>query len=131
MGELALKGRELIPIAKSLARGSASGPLARSAVNRAYYAAYTELTQYVKRHGYSYAPNRRSHERAWNFLLGIRDGSTRRDAERRVIRDQGIYLKEQRRNADYRPESKMAAAAASDAVRSAQGIVSALDRLIP
>jgi hypothetical protein len=47
------------------------------------------------------------------------------------IASQGLLLKDQRTKADYQPSSRIGRYAATQAVRSAKGIIGALDRLVP
>jgi hypothetical protein len=126
-----MRGRELIRVAEELARGNASEPRARSAINRAYYAAYTELSQFVAGHGYRHAPDRASHRRTWDYIRSMPEQDRRRRAEKRAIASQGLLLKDQRTKADYQPSSRIGRYAATEAVRSAKGIIGALDRLVP
>jgi hypothetical protein len=128
-----VKGRELIPIAKKLGGGqSPKEPAARSAINRAYYAAYTEVTEYVIQRGLPSSPSAYSHDRTWNHLKsGIADNDAQRRAERRAIADQGFLLKARRQKADYRPKSKLARDESKRAVVEAQGIIKRLDALKP
>lgn len=126
-----MRGRELLSVARELARGPASGPHARSAISRAYYAAYTETAHYAARYGYQHSPNRGSHARTWNFMAQVNDGHSRRKAERHTIRSQGKFLKQQRMKADYQPFASLQANAARGAIQTAKGIIDALDRLLP
>jgi hypothetical protein len=125
-----MRGRELIPVAQRLAR-VIDEPHVRSAVNRAYYAAYTELVHYAGRNGYVHSSGRGSHRRAWEFVGSLPDSDISRRAERSAIRSQGLLLKQLRTKAGYQPFLRLAQADGGDAVRAAEGIVGALDRLIP
>jgi hypothetical protein len=107
-------------------------PAARSAVNRAYYAAFTEVTEYVTQRGLASSPSAYSHDRTWNHLKnGIPDNDARRRAERRAIADQGFLLKDRRQKADYRPHSKLARDESKRAIADAEGIIRRLDALKP
>lgn len=126
-----MKGRELVPVARRLARGNPNEAHARSAINRAYYAAYTELSHFITRQGYKHSAQRGSHRRAWEFVRDPTQSDRRERAERRTIASQGLLLKDQRTKADYQPFSRIGRNDAADAVRSASGIIAALDRLTP
>jgi hypothetical protein len=128
-----MKGRELIPIATRLGAGKAPPEAAaRSAVSRAYYAAYTEVTEYVSQRGLTSSPSAYSHDRTWNHLKnGIPDKDSWRRVERRSIADQGFLLKNRRQKADYRPNSKLARGEGKQAVAEAEDIIRRLDALKP
>ncbi len=128
-----VKGRELLPIAKKLGAGlSPRDPAARSAVNRAYYAAYTEVTEHVTQRGLRNSPSAYSHDRTWNYLKnGITDRHAGRRAERRAIADQGFDLKRRRQKADYQPNSKLARDESKLAIAEAERIIKRLDALKP
>jgi uncharacterized protein (UPF0332 family) len=128
-----MKGRELLPVAKKLGAGQApKEPAARSAVNRAYYAAYTEVTEYVTHRGLPNSPSAYSHNRTWNYLKnGIADIDARRRAERRALADQGFLLKARRQKADYEPNAKLARDESKSAIAEAQTIIKRLDALKP
>jgi hypothetical protein len=125
----AVRGRELLPIATKLAAGPRPPePRGRSAINRAYYAAFTELTAYIQRHGFTYSPGGGSHVKAWNFLRsGVRDSDSHRQAIRRAAADTGALLKARRQKADYHLSSKIGRAEPAQAIREAERIVRALD----
>jgi hypothetical protein len=126
-----VRGRELIRVAEELARGNANEPRARSAINRAYYAAYTELSHFVAIRGYTHSPQRGSHRRTWEYIQDMPEQDRHRRAEKRAIASQGLLLKDHRTKADYQPSSRIGRYDATEAVRSAKGIVRALDRLTP
>jgi uncharacterized protein (UPF0332 family) len=126
-----MKGRELIPVAKRLA-SSASGsePLGRSAVNRAYYAAFGEAEDYAGSRGFARKPGAGSHDRVWRHLeSGIRDRDRGRRAARRAVAAQGLLLKDRRQKADYRRGSRISRTEPHDALREAERIIKALDGL--
>jgi hypothetical protein len=128
-----MRGRELLRIAAKLAGGSSpSEPAERSAVNRAYYAAFLEALDYIHPRGFLRSPGRGSHNRVWNFLRsGIGDPDRRRRELRRTIADTGIDLKRRRQEADYRPHAKMPRGGGKEAVAEANRIIKELDALIP
>ena len=126
-----MKGRELIPIATSLAKGRpVPDPAARSSVNRSYYAAFGEASDYVLARGFVRRRGGGSHDQVWNYLeSGIGDGDARRSAARRAIAGQGRLLKDRRRKADYERASRLALDESTDALSEATRIIGALDAL--
>jgi hypothetical protein len=126
-----MKGRELLPLAHALAKGRPSSePTGRTAVNRAYYAAYGEVSDYVDQRGYPGAQNSSPHRATWQYLRdGIEDADFRRRAERRAIADLGIRLRDRRQKADYRLNARLARGEPAISVGEAERIISVLDRL--
>ena len=93
-----IRGRDLLPVARSLTGNEAR---LRSAVSRAYYAAFSEMGAYIGRWGYARAENY-SHDRAWNFFKNqVSDKDVERKAARRAAADTGFRLRERRQKADY------------------------------
>jgi len=125
-----MKGRELLKVAKSLAKGQPSEPSARSSVNRSYYASYGELSAYLRDRQYSSPKSRGSHDAAWNFLRSkISDQDPRRRAERAAIADIGFLLKSRRQKADYQLASRLGKDEVEVALKEANRIISGLDGL--
>jgi hypothetical protein len=126
-----LRGRELIPVARRLCQGRpATEARARSAVSRAYYAAFSELLEYLSARSLPPPRGRSPHDAAWHHLRsGIVDGDPDRAARRRAVADTGFLLKERRQKADYRLASRLARGEASGTVDAAERIIQELDRL--
>lgn len=126
-----MKGRELLKVAEGLARGHPpSEPFRRSAVSRAYYAAFSELSGHLRRQSYSRGRTRSPHDHAWNHLKHhIMDSDLEREARRRAVADTGFLLKKRRHKADYRLDSRLARDEASTALDEARRIVNELDSL--
>jgi uncharacterized protein (UPF0332 family) len=126
-----MRGRELVPVAEGLIRGR---PLveaaARSAVSRAYYAAFSELSDYLRVRHHTPGPRRSPHDAAWQALRsGFVDGDVARQARRRAVADAGFRLKARRQKADYRLDARLARDEATDAVHEATRIIRELDAL--
>ena len=83
------------------------------------------------RPGHAPSPGKGSYLKTWRYVADIPDSDVVRRAERLAIRDQGLVLRERRHKADYRPGARLAATEAHEALREAQGIVKAFDRLKP
>jgi hypothetical protein len=126
-----MKGRQLIPVAEKLARGHPpQEPFARSAVSRAYYAAFGELSDYLRARFYSKVESRNSHDAAWNHLKnGIPDTDIARRAQRQAVADAGFRLKSRRQKADYRLSSHLGRDEAQAAISEAKRIVTELEAL--
>jgi uncharacterized protein (UPF0332 family) len=131
VAEKAMKGRELIPVAEKLSKGHPpTEPNARSAVSRAYYAAFSEVSDYLRVRHYAPNPKKSQHEGAWNHLRsGIVDSDVERQARRRATADVGFRLKARRHKADYQLASRLARDEAPSAVQEAKRIISELQKL--
>jgi hypothetical protein len=131
-----MRARALIPVARALSKGRPPAePSARSAISRAYYAAFGELMAYIEPRGYKGAGSRSPHDRAWRYLgTGIPDSDRRRQEERRALAEVGFRLKARRLKADYRLASTLsrneAAIAVEEATRIRDGF-DALDAALP
>jgi uncharacterized protein (UPF0332 family) len=126
-----MKARELIPVAEDLSKGKPPDqPRARSAVSRAYYAAFGEVSDYLKVRYYAPPPKKSQHDAAWNHLQsGIQDSDPRRQAQRALVADIGFRLKARRQKADYRLNSRLANDEANLAVTEAKKVIAELDSL--
>jgi hypothetical protein len=82
---------------------NASEAQIRSAMNRAYYAAFGEAREFAERHGYRYIRGKGgSHDQVWNFLRQGHGAKTPWErAAWKAIGDAGIVLKRERITADY------------------------------
>jgi hypothetical protein len=128
----AVKGRELIGITRLLAKAagrSPNEPAGRSAVNRAYYAAFGEASDYAVRVGYAYSGGAGSHSKVWNYIGAHSDGNAARDAARKAVASQGLFLKARRHKADYQRASRMGRTDHDDALKESVRIIQALDAL--
>lgn len=131
MAGVAMKGRELIEVAHSLSIGKPpTQPRARSAVSRAYYAAFGELSDHLRVRGYATPPRKSPHDAAWNHLRnGLVDSDRERQALRQAVADTGFRLKARRQKADYQLNAQLAANEATLAVEEAKRIVNELAAL--
>jgi uncharacterized protein (UPF0332 family) len=122
-----------VPIAATLAKGRpVTEPAARSSVNRSYYAAFGEASDYVVARGFVRRRGGGTHDQVWKYVeSGVVDGDARRMAERRAIAAQGRLLKIKRHKADYQRGSKLAKTEPTDALNDARRIIQALDSLVP
>lgn len=92
---------------------------ARTAIGRAYYAAYGETREHAVRCGLSFSKAKPSHEQVWQFMRsGGGQKTIYRAASSKHIGDQGIALRALRVQADYYPQS----APSEDEVRRAIGL---------
>jgi hypothetical protein len=125
-----MKGRALLPVAQSLARAGAGEPYARSSVNRSYYAAFGEASDYVQGRGFVTGSGPGSHKQVWNYLdNGIPDGNAARQKERRALASQGLLLKDRREKADYRRHQAIGRDEPRLAEKEARNLIDRLDRL--
>jgi hypothetical protein len=74
----------------------------RSAINRAYYAAYGEAHEFSMAHGLNMQSGGQSHDRVWQFLRrGAGYSQTWERAAAKAIGDMGVELRALRVQADY------------------------------
>lgn len=74
----------------------------RSAINRAYYAAYGEAREYSVTHGLNMQGGGQSHDRVWQFLRrGAGYSQTWERGVTKAIGDMGVELRALRVQADY------------------------------
>lgn len=127
-----IRGRELLRVARPLLAPGAGEAWARSAVNRCYYAAYTEAVRYISARGYVWQPGSGgSHVQVWRYLRNsVPDGNADRRAERRALAALGSHIKTRRVRADYRTTGALARHEARDAHREAKNLIERLDRLL-
>lgn len=126
-----MKGRDLLAVVERLAQGRPPAePFRRSAVSRAYYAAFSELSAHLRQRAYSRGATRNPHDHAWNHLkYNMPDGNLDREARRRAIADTGFSLKRRRQKADYQLDAFLARDEAKTALGEARRIVDELDLL--
>lgn len=127
-----MRGRELLGVARLLERAAGhppNEPAGRSAVNRAYYAAFGEASDYAHRIGYSHAGGPGSHNRVWKWIGAYSDGNATRDAGRRAAASQGMFLKARRQKADYRLAARLGRGEATAALKESERIIRTLDSL--
>jgi hypothetical protein len=107
-------------------------PFARSSVNRSYYAAFGEATDYVQARGLAPQDGKASHMRVWNYLdSGIRDSDANRRKERRALASPGLVLKERREKADYRRQQGTGRNEPRLAAKESRNLINRLDKLRP
>lgn len=127
-----MRGRELLGVAHLLAKAAGrtpNEPAGRSAINRAYYAAFGEASDYALRVGYSHSSGAGSHAKVWNHIGAHTDGDATRDATRRAVASQGLFLKERRQKADYRRAARIGRTDHDDALKESKRIIQAIDSL--
>jgi hypothetical protein len=120
-----MKGRELIPIAEQLTRHPGD-PYRRSVINRAYYAAFTELNDYIQPRGFSHTKGAGSHKKAWDYLGRMRP-LHQDPAVLGAIASTGIQLKDRRTKADYSPHLLLGKGEAPEALAEAKRIINSLE----
>jgi uncharacterized protein (UPF0332 family) len=121
-----IRGRDLLAVARTLTGNEARY---RSAVNRAYYAAFSEADAYVRRHGYTRTGSA-AHDRVWNYLRHhVPDSDTQRAAARRAAADQGFQLKGRRQKSDYALHQTVSSRERRAAIADSEAIIKALDGL--
>jgi hypothetical protein len=99
----------------------------RSAINRAYYAAYGEAHEYAIAHGLNMHGRGQSHDQIWQFLRrGAGYSQTWEQAAAKAIGDYGIELRTLRVQADYNLPIAPSEYDARRAVRLADDIISRL-----
>ena len=99
----------------------------RSAINRAYYAAYGEAREYAVAHGLNMQSGGQSHDRVWQFLRrGATYSQTWESAAAKAIGDMGVELCAMRVQADYFRTNSPSEADARRAVSLANLIVKRL-----
>src|SRR5216683_299943 len=109
--------RLLLQVAARLLAPSPGERENRSAINRAYYAAYGEAREYSTTHGLTWRGNRPSHEQAWQ------------GAAAKAIGDLGVDLRTLRTQADYFSASPPSEVDARRAIALAELIVRRLNGL--
>lgn len=115
--------RDYLDVAKLLAAGC-NEACWRSAIGRAYYAAFCTARSYVP----ALAPNSAtSHSDVWNQFRT--PSGQPEPSGYRAIRDDAKALKQLRIRSDYRDTPPIYANDAENAVRLCENILSALDRL--
>jgi hypothetical protein len=96
----------------------------RSAINRAYYAAYGEAREYSISHGLHMHARGQSHDQVWQFLRRGAGYSQRwEQAATKAIGDYGVELRTMRVQADYNLPSPPSERDAQRAVRLADHII--------
>ena len=127
---MTFKWRLLQQVAVQLLGLSASEHHTRSAINRAYYAAYGEARNFAEQHGYVWNGKGGSHIQVWQFIrLGKGTSQKWQLAAWRAVGDAGLALKESRTRADYRSAPAPGAQEARQAVAQAQNIINRLHGL--
>lgn len=117
--------RAFLDLAEDLQERRDNPAAERSAISRAYYAAFHLASMYVSDRGVRLTFTGRDHTTVWAWFLGA-------DADSRLrwIGNTGSLLRQARRHADYRPVPfPEPVKEARTAVRSATRIVSELNRV--
>jgi hypothetical protein len=125
-----IRGRVLLRVAATLDK-TAGEASKRSVINRAYYAAFGEASEYAGRRGYTRAGGGPPHRRVWEFVAQIEDGDRRRRARRLAVSSHGQILQELREKADYRLGTTIGRDEPAEARRYAKRIIEELDQLTP
>jgi uncharacterized protein (UPF0332 family) len=121
-----IRGRDFLRVAKKLSGDEAHY---RTAIGRAYYAAFNEVSAYVTRRGYTPSGGD-SHDRIWNHLKNhVPDTDPDRAAPRRAVADLGFQLKDRRQKADYRLQQTVSDRERRVGIDEAQRIIDTLDDL--
>jgi hypothetical protein len=130
---MAITGRELLDVARTLVAVTGAGEKEhRSAVNRAYYAAFSEASEYVKSRGYRYQRGSRgSHQQVWDYLKsGVpHGGDYRLQSRRRLVASQGEDLLGRRVIADYELSGGLGQLDPDFSIRTAGQMINSLDRI--
>jgi uncharacterized protein (UPF0332 family) len=127
---MSFRWARLQKIAVELSKSATSEAHVRSAINRAYYAAYGEARDFVVARGYSWNRRGASHQRVWNYLKQ-RTGA-KQSWERpawKAIGDAGDALKQRRMLADYDSDTAPTLAEARHAIAQAASIIKRLSGL--
>jgi hypothetical protein len=121
----------LLLVAARLLQGAAPEERERrSAINRAYYAAYGEAREYSIAHGLNMRVRGQSHDQVWQFLRRGAGYSQRwEEAVAKAIGDYGVELRTMRVQADYHLSSSPSEQDAQRAVRLADDIIIRLLRM--
>jgi len=115
--------RDFLELATRLAHRGADEAELRTAISRAYYAAYHGAAAYVR--AQHILTSGHSHTRVWQALANDPDPA------RADIGVRGVFLKRSREYADYRhPFPGALAEEAEAAILEARAIVAAIDRLV-
>ncbi len=121
---MAFDWAEFLTLAKELAQRSDEASL-RSAVSRAYYAVFGKARALLKAEGVSLVSNATDHARVWEAFRSSTDDA------RYYIGVDGMALRNSRNRADYNVEVTDIKFRAPRAVRKAEDIFKALERLSP
>jgi hypothetical protein len=112
---------DFLTLAKELAKRTEESAQ-RTAISRAYYAAYGIACHFVRREKVA-IPSQGSHDFVWNHFRN----ST--DSDRRQIGIDGDRIKRTRRNADYDHDWKLLSAFLNPTIESADELIRALTKL--
>jgi uncharacterized protein (UPF0332 family) len=98
---MSFQWRLLLKVAVRLLDGSPEERHIRSAINRAYYAAFGEARVFAIKKGLALSRRAGSHQQVWNFLRGAGAPTVWEAAVWKAIGDQGLALTADRKLADY------------------------------
>ena len=98
---MTFRWRLLLKVAESLLDGTPEERHIRSAVNRAYYAAFGEAREFAIRKGLVLSQRAGSHQQVWNYLRRGGAPTIWEAAAWKSIGDLGLTLTADRKLADY------------------------------
>ena len=119
---MAFDWTEFLTLAKELSQRSDEAAL-RSAISRAYYAAFGKARAFLEAEGVSFVSNAGDHALVWETFRGSSNDA------RYYIGVDGFGLRNQRNKADYDADVSDMQARMQRAVRKAEAILKALERL--
>ncbi len=114
--------KQYLNLADELSHRSDEAAL-RSAVSRAYYAAFGAARNYLRRKGEHIPDNEQTHKVVWESFQ-------QRGKTYAAVYQNGNRLKNRRRQADYEDEIKNLAGLAPEALRDAKNVFHWLDKAI-
>ena len=121
---MAFDWAEFLVLAQELAQRREEAAL-RSAISRAYYAAFGKAKAFLESEGVSFAADAGDHAQVWETFRGSSNDV------RYYIGEDGFGLRNSRNRADYDAEVSDIQARAQRAIRKADGIFRSLERLQP
>jgi uncharacterized protein (UPF0332 family) len=123
---MSFQWRLLLKVAVHLLDGSPEERHLRSAINRAYYAAFGEARDFAIRKGYVLALGAGSHQQVWSFLRKAGAPTTWEAAVWKIIGDQGLALTADRKLADYEESATITLGDAQRVITTANEIIKRL-----
>ena len=121
---MAFDWAEFLALARALAQRREEAAL-RSAISRAYYAAFGKARAFLEAEGMSFAADAGDHALVWETFRGSSNDV------RYYIGEDGFGLRNSRNRADYDAGVSDIQARAQRAIRKAEAIFKALERLRP
>lgn len=123
---MSFQWRLLLKVAVRLLDGSPEERHIRSAINRAYYAAFGEARIFAIRKGLVLSLGAGSHQQVWNFLRKAGAPTPWEAGVWKVIGDQGLALTADRKLADYNESAIITLADAQQVITTSNEIVKRL-----